>query len=81
MKKYKKAKNTKKPTKSFWSDKRRIADIIFGAIILIIIIVFISVTFSKNGNCKKSDNKSYSYSVPESNYISDTQHSSVNFNK
>ena len=80
MKKNKKTKNTKKPTKSFWSDKRRIADIIFGAIILIIIIVFISVTFSNNGNCKKSDGKSHSYSVPESNYISDVQHSSVNFN-
>ena len=77
----KNTKKNKKPTKSFWSDKRRIADIIFGAIILIIIIVFISVTFSNSGNCKKSNDKSHSYSVPESNYISDTQHSSVDFNK
>lgn len=76
----KNTKKNKKPTKSFWSDKRRIADIIFGAIILIIIIVFISVTFSNSGNCKKNDDKSHSYSVPESNYISDTQHSSVDFN-
>ena len=78
----KKSKKTNRPTKSFWSDKRRIADIIFGAIILIIIIVFVSVTFSKQGDCKKGENtkKSYSYSVPESNYISDTQHSSVDFN-